>query len=62
MKQKNNLPKERSMHSKDEQRRLMALYHEYEQQKIILQYQQDVQKLITNKLNIQKDGTNISNT
>jgi hypothetical protein len=61
MKQENKQPKERSMHSKDEQARLMALYNQYEQQKVILQYQQDVQKLITNKLNIQKDGTNISN-
>jgi len=54
-------PKERSMHSKDEQARLMALYQQYEQQKIILQYQEDVQKLITNKLNIQKNGTDLSN-
>jgi len=61
MKQENKQPKERSMHSKDEQARLMALYNQYEQQKVILQYQQDVQKLITNKLNIQKDGTDLSN-
>ena len=54
-------PKETSLYNKDEQARLMALYHQYEQQKIILQYQEDVQKLITNKLNIQKNGTDLSN-
>lgn len=55
-------PKERSIHSKDDQARLIALHNQYEQQKIILQYQQDVQKLILNKLNIQKDGTDLSNS
>jgi len=54
-------PKERSLLCKDEQARLMALYQQYEQQKIILQYQEDVQNQILNKLNISKNGTNLSN-
>tara|TARA_R110000751_G_scaffold87674_1_gene173645 strand:- start:142 stop:315 length:174 start_codon:yes stop_codon:yes gene_type:complete len=52
MKQEKKQPKETSLYSKDEESRLLALYHEYEQQKVILQYQEDIQNQIINKLNI----------
>ena len=52
MKQEKKQPKETTLYSKDEEARLMALYHQYEQQKIILQYQEDIQNQIINELNV----------